>query len=169
MTRVLLVLFLAFTLTACGGAQEEASPMDADTTAEEALTQAETQAMATPLNANDVDMEVLAAFEEIDEELAAVIVQGRPYADATELDSVIATVIPDGNLRAGIYEKVFVPVDLNTASEEAILLIPGVGERMAHEFEEYRPYVSMEQFRREIGKYVDETEVERLVGYVVIN
>ena len=39
---------------------------------------------------------------------------------------------------------------------------------MAHEFEEYRPYTSMEQFRREIGKYVNEDEVARLERYVEI-
>ena len=39
---------------------------------------------------------------------------------------------------------------------------------MAHEFEEYRPYTSLEQFRREIGKYVDDEEVARLERYVEI-
>jgi hypothetical protein len=39
---------------------------------------------------------------------------------------------------------------------------------MAHEFEEYRPYTSVEQFRREIGKYVDAKEVARLERYLVI-
>ena len=63
---------------------------------------------------------------------------------------------------------VFVPIDLNTATEAEILSIPGVGKRMAHEFEEYRPYTSMEQFRREIGKYVNEDEVARLERYVEI-
>ena len=45
-------------------------------------------------------------------------------------------------------------------------MIPGMSDRMVHEFEEYRPYTSMEQFRREIGKYVDEDEVARLEQYV---
>ena len=49
-----------------------------------------------------------------------------------------------------------------------IELIPGVGGRMRHEFEEYRPYTSIEQFRREIGKYVDDDEVARLERYVRI-
>jgi DNA uptake protein ComE-like DNA-binding protein len=60
------------------------------------------------------------------------------------------------------------PIDLNTASDEEILLIPGVGPRMQHEFEEYRPYNSIERFRREIGKYVDSAEVARLERYVTI-
>ena len=63
---------------------------------------------------------------------------------------------------------VFVPIDLNTASEEAILSIPGVGQRMLHEFLEYRPYTNIAQFRREIGKYVNDDEVARLARYVTV-
>ena len=66
-------------------------------------------------------------------------------------------------------QYVFVPVNLNTASDADILTIPGVGQRMLHEFKEYRPYKAMEQFRREIGKYVDKREVARLERYVTIN
>lgn len=37
------------------------------------------------------------------------------------------------------------------------------------EFKEYRPYKAMEQFRREIGKYVDKNEVARFERYVTLN
>ena len=63
---------------------------------------------------------------------------------------------------------VFVPIDLNTASDEDILTIPNLGNRMLREFKEYRPYSRIEQFRREIGKYVDDDEVARLERYVDI-
>ncbi len=68
-----------------------------------------------------------------------------------------------------LYARLFVPINLNEAKRSDILLIPGVGGRMAHEFEEYRPYSNIEQFRREIGKYVDETEVARLEQYVTLD
>lgn len=59
-------------------------------------------------------------------------------------------------------------IDLNTATDAQILAIPGMGPRMLREFKEYRPYTSMDQFRREIGKYVDKAEVARLEQYVYI-
>jgi DNA uptake protein ComE-like DNA-binding protein len=62
-----------------------------------------------------------------------------------------------------------VPININTATDAEILRIPGVGPRMLREFKEYRPYTSIEQFRREIGKYVDKAEVARLEQYIVIN
>ena len=50
-------------------------------------------------------------------------------------------------------------INVNTADEATLKGIPGVTERMAHEFDEHRPYVSITQFRAEIGKYVDEATV----------
>ena len=50
----------------------------------------------------------------------------------------------------------FIPINLNNASREEIMLVPGMSTNMAYEFEEYRPYTSLDQFRREIGKYVDQ-------------
>ncbi len=61
-----------------------------------------------------------------------------------------------------------VPININTATDAKILRIPGVGPRMLREFKEYRPYTSIEQFRREIGKYVNKAEVARLEKYIVI-
>ncbi|HET6527859.1 MAG TPA: hypothetical protein VFG39_03830 [Balneolaceae bacterium] len=59
-------------------------------------------------------------------------------------------------------------LNINTASEEAFKSIPNVGDRMVHEFEEYRPYVSIQQFRREIGKYVDEAQVAAYEEYIYV-
>jgi hypothetical protein len=57
---------------------------------------------------------------------------------------------------------------LSDITDEDILSIPGTGERTLREFKEYRPYTSIEQFRREIGKYVDQKEVARLERYVTL-
>src|SRR6185312_4540435 len=58
-------------------------------------------------------------------------------------------------------------VNLNTASEADLLrAIPNLGNRMVHEFEEYRPYRSIFQFRKEIGKYVDQAQVAEYEKYV---
>jgi DNA uptake protein ComE-like DNA-binding protein len=50
-------------------------------------------------------------------------------------------------------------LDVNTATAEQLATVPNVGKKMIHEFEEYRPYVSIAQFRKEIGKYVSAEEV----------
>ena len=69
---------------------------------------------------------------------------------------------------AHLEQYTFIPIDLNTASDSAILSIPGAGPRTLREFKEYRPYPNIEKFRREMGKYWSEKEVARLERYIVI-
>jgi DNA uptake protein ComE-like DNA-binding protein len=60
-------------------------------------------------------------------------------------------------------------VNVNTASDaELKAAVPGLGDKMAHEFEEYRPYVSITQFRKEMGKYVDAATIESYEQFVYV-
>ena len=69
---------------------------------------------------------------------------------------------------AEFYGKAFIHVNLNTGTAEEIMLIPGAGKRMAHEFEEYRPWKTWAQFDKEISKYVGQAETDRLKQYLFI-
>lgn len=72
-----------------------------------------------------------------------------------------------GNPAAGDASKP--KLNLNTASEaEFMAVIPGFTRRMAHEFEEYRPYRSIRQFRLEMGKYVDAATIAGYEKYVFV-
>jgi DNA uptake protein ComE-like DNA-binding protein len=62
-----------------------------------------------------------------------------------------------------------VRLNLNTASgDDFLAAIPGLGNRMVREFMEYRPYISIRQFRQEIGKYVDDAQVAEYEKYVYV-
>ena len=119
-------------------------------------------------NANTASAEEIAALPHMDEALADVVIRNRPFGTIGELNALLGADLDKDQLEE-LYGKLFVPINLNEAKRSDILLIPGVGGRMAHEFEEYRPYSNMEQFRREIGKYVDEEEVARLEQYVTLD
>ncbi len=119
------------------------------------------------LEPNLIEASELEQLPHVDAAVAEAIVAARPILSAAALDQALPAAL-DAAKRAELYAKVFRPIDLNNASREEIMLIPGMSERMAHEFEEYRPYTSMDQFRREIGKYVDDAEVARLAQYVHI-
>ncbi len=103
----------------------------------------------------------------LSEHAAAAIVEGRPFLRVADLHRAISEHVAAGQ-REAVYRSVWVPIDLNDVTEEEILLIPGVGNRMLHEFEEYQPYVALAQFHREIGKYVDDDELARLAQYVYV-
>jgi DNA uptake protein ComE-like DNA-binding protein len=92
----------------------------------------------------------------------------RPYKAMAQFRREMGKYV-DAKEVARLEQYVFVPINLNTATDEDILSIPGLGNRMLREFKEYRPYKSMEQFRREIGKYVTEKEVARFERYVTLN
>ena len=121
----------------------------------------------TVINPNVANEDQLAAAVHLDDTLVDAIVDQRPFADTLELNALLGQSLSEAQ-RTELYTELFIPINLNSASDPEILLIPGMSNRMAHEFEEYRPYTSLVQFRREIGKYVDEDEVARLEQYVFV-
>jgi DNA uptake protein ComE-like DNA-binding protein len=100
--------------------------------------------------------------------IAKDILAKRPFASITEVQGLLTAAGLSAAQTAELYGKAFVHVNLNTGTAPEIELIPGAGRRMAHEFAEYRPWKAWAQFDKEIGKYVDKAEVERLKQYVFI-
>jgi DNA uptake protein ComE-like DNA-binding protein len=91
----------------------------------------------------------------------------RPWTSWAQFDKEIGKYVQAEGV-AKLKPYVFIPVDLNKATDEDILSIPGAGNRMVREFKEYRPWTSKAQFDKEIGKYVKEKETDRLWRFVVI-
>ncbi len=117
------------------------------------------------LNPNLASEEELADVDGLDGDALKALLDGRPFLRAADLHAVISAHVTEDRYDE-VYGAIWVPIDLNDATSEEIGLIPGVGRRMTHEFEEYRPYTALAQFHREIGKYVDDDEVTRLAQYV---
>ena len=60
-------------------------------------------------------------------------------------------------------------LNLNTVSADDLKkTIPNFPDRMVGEFQEYKPYVSIQQFRKEIGKYVGASQVAEWEKYVFV-
>ena len=91
----------------------------------------------------------------------------RPWVSWAQFDKEISKYVGQPETDR-LKQYVFIPVNLNTASDEDIISIPGAGRRMVREFKEYRPWKTQAQFEKEIGKYVDAKEVARLWRFVVI-
>ncbi len=119
------------------------------------------------LNPNLASADEMAALPHMNAEIASAIVEHRPHLTMLPLNEMLSQHL-SADQRDELYQKLFVPINLNAASEEEILLVPGVGSRMAHEFDEYRPYRAIEQFRREMGKYVDDAEVAAFEQFVFV-
>lgn len=164
MKRVMSAVALCAVIAACAEQTDETA-LPADTMAIDTAPSMQATADTGMVNPETASREQLLQVPNITPELADAILAGRPFENMLAVDSILAGSLSEEQ-RAAVYARLWKPMDLNTASREEILLIPDVDPRMPHEFDEYRPYTDMEQFRREIGKYVDAAEVARYEKYV---
>ena len=132
-----------------------------------ASTSAQAGKSVTIVDANVATEQQLSAIPQLTPALVKNILARRPFPSITELDALLGQTLSQEQ-RTAVYGRLFVHLNLNTATREQILLIPNAGPRMVREFQEYRPYKALAQFHREIGKYVDDTELARLEQYVFV-
>jgi DNA uptake protein ComE-like DNA-binding protein len=124
--------------------------------------------MFVQINLNTATEEEILMIPGTGKRMLREFLEYRPYKTLGQFQKEIGKYVNDKEL-ARLEQYVFVPINLNAGSDEDILSIPGTGKRMLREFKEYRPYTNIEQFRKEIGKYVDKKEVARLERYVTLN
>ena len=132
------------------------------------MVRAQGAAQAPLVNPNTATEAQLATLPHLNAALAKTLVGKRPFANMTAVDTLLSGQGLTRPQLTELYGRMFIPLDINTAADAEILLIPNLGNRMLREFKEYRPYKAIEQFRREIGKYVSEAEVARYERYIVI-
>jgi DNA uptake protein ComE-like DNA-binding protein len=106
----------------------------------------------------------LAAVPNVTPAIAKAIAGKRPFTSISEFNALLLAQGLTAEQAMAVYPKAFVHINLNTATPEEILLVPGAGRRMVREFPEYRPWKTWAQFDREIGKYVGGAENAQKLG-----
>jgi DNA uptake protein ComE-like DNA-binding protein len=118
------------------------------------------------LDANRATEQELLGVPHMNPMLVKAVMDRRPFANVTELAAVLTPALSKAQLTEA-YGKLFVHLNLNTATDDEILSIPAARpNQVLREFKEYRPYKSLSVFHREMRKYWDEAEVSRLEQYV---
>jgi DNA uptake protein ComE-like DNA-binding protein len=120
------------------------------------------------VDANTAPEKDLLAMPHMTPAIVKGLIEKRPFSSITDLNAYLLSQKLTQEQANAFYEKAFVHINLNTATAAEILLVPGAGKRMAHEFEEYRPWRNYAQFDKEIGKYVSADQVARLAQYTFI-
>src|SRR5215210_1701042 len=120
------------------------------------------------VDANTAPEKDLAAMPHMTPAIAKALVGVRPFKSITELNTFLVGQGLTQKQAMDFYEKAFVHINLNTATRDEILLVPGAGARMVREFAEYRPWKSWAQFDKEIGKYVGPEATAKLAQYCFI-
>src|SRR5688572_10965551 len=75
----------------------------------------------------------LTALPHMTPAIAKALIARRPFANALELNQFLLGQKLTPAQLTELYGKAFIHINLNTASAEEIMLIPGAGKRMAHE------------------------------------
>jgi DNA uptake protein ComE-like DNA-binding protein len=120
------------------------------------------------VDANTAPEADLAKMPHMTPAIAKALVGVRPFKSITELNTFLIGQGLKQDEAMDFYEKAFVHINLNTATRDEILLVPGAGQRMTREFAEYRPWKSWAQFDKEIGKYVGADATAKLAQYCFI-
>ena len=121
------------------------------------------------VDANTIAEKDLAALPGMTPAIAKAFVAKRPFNSITELNAFLLGQGLTAEQAMALYPKVFVHINLNTATAEEILLVPGAGRKMTIEFPEYRPWKTWAQFDRQIGKYIGGAEnAQKLAQYTFI-
>ncbi|MDQ3212158.1 MAG: hypothetical protein M3Q85_05760 [Acidobacteriota bacterium] len=120
------------------------------------------------VDANTAPEKDLAGMPHMTAARAAAIAAARPFKSITELNTLLLGQGLKQEEAMAFYRKAFVHLNLNTATRDEILLVPGAGPRMAHEFAEYRPWKSWAQFDKEISKYVGPEATAQLAQFSFI-
>ena len=118
---------------------------------------------ARPYTTNDAFLAKLTTYLTADQmTFAPNYLEGYMPSEATPEATVSSEVTAEATMEA------FTRFNLNTATSDDFLTIPDMNNRMVREYMEYRPYVSILQFRQEIGKYVGDAQVAAWEPFVFV-
>jgi len=121
------------------------------------------------VDANTIAEKDLAALPNMTPAIAKAFVAKRPFNSITELNTFLLGQGLTAEQAMALYPKVSVHINLNTATADEIMLVPGAGRKMTIEFPEYRPWKTWAQFDRQIGKYIGGAEnAQKLAQYTFI-
>jgi len=120
------------------------------------------------VDANTAPEKDLLAMPHMTPAIVKGLIEKRPFASIADLNAYLVSQKLTQEQANAFYSKAFVHINLNTATPAEILLVPGAGKRMVHEFDEYRPWKTYGQFDKEIGKYVGAEQTAQLAQYTFI-
>ena len=120
------------------------------------------------VDANTAAEKDLAAMPHMTPAIARALAAQRPFDSIVDLNKFLLGQGLTAEQAMEFYARAFVHINLNTATSEEILLVPGAGRRMTREFAEYRPWKTYAQFDKEIGKYVGAEATAKLAQYTFI-
>lgn len=89
----------------------------------------------------------------------AAPIAATAVSEETAVEEPAVDVVPVANTKLNLNEA---------TGDDYLATIPDFSSRMVREFLEYRPYISILQFRQEMGKYVSDEQIAEYEQYVYV-
>jgi predicted DNA-binding helix-hairpin-helix protein len=119
------------------------------------------------IDANVAQERALLTVPGLTPDLVKAILDARPFMSMGEFDSFLGRNL-DREQRSSLYQRVFLPINLNATTDDELRLVPGMGARMLLEFRQNRPFESLATFSQEVGKYLAPKDVAQLTQYLFV-
>ncbi len=120
-----------------------------------------------PININATTDDELRLVPGLGAHLLTDFKANRPFGSLATLNQEIEKYLPPKDA-AQLAQYVFVPLDVNTASDEDLRTIPGMTPKLLANIRKHRPYQDLVAFTKAIRKAVSKKEAARLGTFVRI-
>jgi DNA uptake protein ComE-like DNA-binding protein len=118
-----------------------------------------------PINVNATTDEELRLVPGMGAHLLVDFKENRPFGSLASLSQEISKYLPPKDA-ARLAQYVFVPLDVNTASDDDLRTIPGMTPKLLATIRQHRPYRDHVAFIKAIRKTVSAKEATRLSTFV---
>jgi len=118
-----------------------------------------------PINVNATTDEELRLVPGMGAHLLVDFRENRPFGSLASLSQEIGKYLPPKDA-ARLAQYVFVPLDVNTASDDDLRTIPGMTPKLLAAIKQHRPYQDLGAFTKAIRKVVSAKETSRISTFV---
>ncbi len=121
-----------------------------------------------PINVNATTDDELRLVPGMGAHLLVDFKENRPFGSLASLSQEIGKYLPPKDA-ARLAQYVFVPLDVNTASDDDLRTIPGMTPKLLATIRQHRPYQDVAGFIKAIRRTVSAKEAARLTTFVRTN
>jgi DNA uptake protein ComE-like DNA-binding protein len=125
------------------------------------------QKAIVPVNLNTGTREEIVLIPGAGTRMAREFAEYRPWKNWAQFDREIGKYVGQ-EATDKLKQYVFIPMNVNTASDEDLRTIPGLTPALLGSIKQGRPWTSKEQFEQQIGKASNPKEAARLSRFFVI-
>jgi predicted DNA-binding helix-hairpin-helix protein len=119
------------------------------------------------IDANVAEGNTLLAVPGLTPETVKAILDARPFMSMADFDAFLGRNF-SRDQRSSLYQRIFLPINLNATTDDELRLVRGMGARMLLEFRENRPFASLATFSQEVAKYLAPKDVAQLSQYLFV-